>query len=469
MGVRNQQINLGMMSYQSASLPWDAQRLVNLYPEIGAQGSESRTNVTLLPRPGTVKISTVSGVCRGNYATDDALYSVFGGTLYKTDSAYTSTAIGSVNSTGAVYFADNGTQLCVVTEPDAWIYTFSSGTFAAITDIDFLGSSGVTEISGYFVHARPGDSGEFYLSDTLNGLSYDALAFATAEMNTDKLLRPFSDHNELWLFGTRTIEIWSPSGSTDFPFVRASNAGPERGLLAPDSVIKADNTVCWVGSDGIVYQSSGYTPEPISTRPIELKISQSSAPTGITGRYSSQNGHQFYILTSIIDGWTLVYDVTTKVWHERATYGYNWWQYLHPVSFNGKQIVGGYNGNLYTLESATYSEDGGVIRYEATSPPVHANGARLSCSRLEVLMETGVGIATGQGSNPQAMLQWSDDGGRTWSNEHWKTIGSVGAYNTRVTWRNLGQFFSRVYKIAVTDPVKAVILGGYADVDITAT
>jgi hypothetical protein len=56
------------------------------------------------------------------------------------------------------------------------------------------------------------------------------------------------------------------------------------------------------------------------------------------------------------------------------------------------------------------------------------------------------------------MLRWSNDGGSTWSNEHWKSIGKQGKYKNRVIWRRLGLARDRIYEVVVTDPIKAVIV-----------
>jgi hypothetical protein len=63
---------------------------------------------------------------------------------------------------------------------------------------------------------------------------------------------------------------------------------------------------------------------------------------------------------------------------------------------------------------------------------------------------------------PQVMLRWSDDGGHTWSNEHWAQGGAVGAYGTRIFWRRLGMTLKlrdRVYELSGTDPIQIAIMG----------
>jgi hypothetical protein len=60
------------------------------------------------------------------------------------------------------------------------------------------------------------------------------------------------------------------------------------------------------------------------------------------------------------------------------------------------------------------------------------------------------------------MLRWSDDGGHTWSNEHWTSIGKIGVYQKRAIWRRLGMTLKlrdRVYEVSGTDPVKISVMG----------
>jgi hypothetical protein len=64
--------------------------------------------------------------------------------------------------------------------------------------------------------------------------------------------------------------------------------------------------------------------------------------------------------------------------------------------------------------------------------------------------------------DPQVMLRWSDDGGHTWSNSHWRSMGKTGAYGTRVLWRRLGMTLKlrdRVYEVSGTDQTKIAIVG----------
>jgi hypothetical protein len=67
------------------------------------------------------------------------------------------------------------------------------------------------------------------------------------------------------------------------------------------------------------------------------------------------------------------------------------------------------------------------------------------------------------------MLRWSDDGGHTWSNEYWRSMGRIGQFSRRTIWRRLGMTFElhdRVYEVSGTDPVKIAITGATLDMSV---
>ena len=80
-------------------------------------------------------------------------------------------------------------------------------------------------------------------------------------------------------------------------------------------------------------------------------------------------------------------------------------------------------------------------------------------SQLQIEFTPGVGLQVGQGFDPQVMLRYSNDGGFTWSNEYWVSIGKVGNTKNRAIWRKLGQARDRVWEINFTDPVPCDIIG----------
>lgn len=457
-------IPFGIMSYRSASLPWNAQRLVNWFAETAPPDAQSKTPFMLRPRPGLAALATILGPCRGHHTMAGVLYGIYENTLYSITDTFVATALGTISGAQNISMADNGVQLTIVSEPNGYVYDVSGPTFQPITDPDFQGSKYVTQINGYFVHVLPGNSGEWQVSNQNDGLAFDALAFAVAESGGDPLVAAFANHGELWLFGTETIEPWGVSGSAVFPFAPIQSAKAERGCSAAFSITIYDNTTVWIGDDKIVYRANGYAPLRISTHAIEQALRISGDLGSVQGSWLTIDGHAFYMM-KMLGQWTFLYDAATGMWHEWQTFGVDYWANGFPVSIYNDVMVGGDGGNLYRLDVNAYTDAGATISRQVFSPPIFANTARVFISRLQIDIESGAGLNDGQGSDPQAMLSWSKDGGRTWSNEHWRSMGKIGEYARRVIWRRLGQCFQIMFKLVITDPVKPVILGAYADTE----
>jgi hypothetical protein len=330
----------------------------------------------------------------------------------------------------------------------------------------------VAYLDGYFVFNQP-NSQIIWVSQLLDGSSVDPLDFASAEGSPDGVVGLIADHRELWVFGTDSVEVWYDSGATDFPLQRIQGAFNEIGCVSAYTIAKIDNGLFWLGTDargqGIVYRANGYTGQRISTHAIEYAIAQYGNISDAIAYTYQQEGHAFYVLTFPSGNATWVYDVATQAWHERA--GWDNGEFTRHRSncqcnFGGNIIVGDFeNGNIYTLDLDVYADNGGIqkwLRSWRALPSGQNNLKRTAHHSLQLNVESGVGLNDGQGSDPQAMLRWSDDGGHTFSNEHWSPMGRIGAYGHRVFWRRLGMTLKlrdRVYEVSGTDPVKIAIMG----------
>ena len=133
----------------------------------------------------------------------------------------------------------------------------------------------------------------------------------------------------------------------------------------------------------------------------------------------------------------------------------------------GKNLVGDFStGKVYEQNLSTYDDAGRPMIAIGESAPLHVNRARAFHSSFEIRHEPGVGLTTGQGSDPQIMMQFSDDGGATWSNERWKSLGAKGERSKRTEWRRLGESRERIYRVAISDPVqRAMLATAYVEVE----
>lgn len=497
-------------SYVARSVNAADSRMVNLFPELVPEAGKEPA--FLSRAPGLQLLATLGdGPVRGLWQMGNYGYGVSGNTFYRVDKNWNVTELGSVSGSGPVSIADNGTQIFIAANGPSFIYNTTTGVFGQITDEDFPGAVTVGYLDGYFVFNQP-NSQRVWVTSLLDGYSIDPLDFASAEGSPDGLVSLIIDHREAWLFGTNSIEVWYDSGAADFPLQRIQGAFNEIGCAAPYSVAKLDNGLFWLGSDargrGIVYRSNGYTGQRISTHAVEWQIQQYGSLSDAIGYTYQQDGHAFYVLIFPSADTTWVYDVATQAWHERASWSNGQFKRHRSncqMSFNDKIVVGDYeNGNLYAFDLNVYADNGDIQKWLRSwrALPTGANNLRRTVQHaLQLDCETGVGLDTppniidqteseqlvgallteagdrlvAENNNilyatisqlitmtPRVMLRWSDDGGHTWSNEHWRSMGRIGQYGYRTIWRRLGMTLKirdRVYEVSGTDPVKISIMG----------
>ena len=470
-------------AYVDRSVRANYARCINYYLEVDRQAKQP---LALYGTPGltTKATATAASVVRGMRVVGSNLYVVSGSKLYRYNTSYAETELGTLNtSTGVVSMADNLTQLMLVDGTDGYIVTLSSGAFAVISDGDFPANPvRVDFIDSYFIVNNSGTQ-DFYISSLADGSTWDALDTAAKEGFPDDIVSLIADHRELWLFGERSTEVWANTGNPDFPFERISGAFIEHGIAGAHCVTKADNSVFWLGADdrgrGIIWRANGYSPVRVSTHAIETAIQGYSTISDCIAFTQQQDGHTFVWFTFPTADVTWVYDAAASadmgmpVWHQRA--------YTNPgdgvfkrhranayAFFNGEHIVGDHtNGKLYELDLAVYADAGDTLTSLRGSPHIwdKEDQARMFHHHLHIDIEAGVGLVSGTGSDPQIQLRWSDDGGHTWSSWHYAdigsfaAIGSVGEYKKRARWNRLGSARDRIYETQTTDPVKRVIVG----------
>lgn len=448
-------------------------RRVNLYPEI-VQRPGMAASVQMLCTPGLTLFANLGvNPVRGQLRVGDLLYVVTAGTFYEVNSAGTATARGTIGTTtGYVSMATNGTQIMLVDGTNGYVYTIATTTLSAALGAPFntFGAKYVVFANGYFAVPK-NNSARWYISAQYDGNTWDALDFATAEALPDNLVTLFTDNGQVWLLGENTVEIWFNLGAADFPFQPVSGANIEWGIAAARSIAKLDNRIAWLanpplggGPQAVI--NNGYNVQRISTHAIEYEWSTYSTTADAVAYSYVQEGHYFYVLTFPTGNATWVYDAATQEWHERSSNSLGVGRHRgdNYSYFNGKHILGDYaSGKLYSMELGVYDENGETLRSEVRVKVNSSRGNRFQHHRLTLEMEAGVGLASGQGSDPQVMLSWSDDGGHTYGNEHWRSLGAIGEYKWRTFWSRLGASRDRVYKLAITDPVKRVIIT--ADLD----
>lgn len=473
-------------TYVSRSLPLSAQNCVNWVPVISESDDPSLSNRALMDVAGitsfahsnpTYPYADGTGSNRGAMKMNDTPYFVQGNYLFSMAEDGTLTNIGYVSGSGRVSMANNGKKLVVVVPRDkAYVYDSDAGTFLAIVDPNYRAADIVVYKDGYFVYtASAGDV--FFISELNQPATIDPLGFGTAEINPDKILGAFVDHNELFILGEDTNEIFQNIGGSGFPFQRIAGANFQKGVHARFSPTYFDNTFLFIGGgdneNSSIWKITGSSSVgKISTPAIDIALQKFNMNEieNAFGFSFSINGNFFACFTiesTRIPSRTFVYDATSSglsgkhVWHERKTgLTQNRWCVESVTQAYGKLFVTDYrDGRIGVLDVDTHTEYSDRIYREKTSMPFYNMGKALYFSSIELTIEQGVGESSGDAENPMMQLEYSNDGARTFKSMSSRSMGKIGEYDKLLQWRGFGKTTrQRVVRFKCSEPVKANLL-----------
>lgn len=449
------QVPFGMHTAETRSGAIGLERVTNLYPQASPQNAKGP--VALLPTPGLSSWTTVGdGPIRGMRLMGSDLFVVSGAELYAINTNKVATLVGPVAGVGYCHMIQNGTHVGIATSTTA--YAADSSSIVSLTQ---SGLNGAAYQDGYGLFTQYGT--QFLWITNLDDMTtISGTDFTSADALPDNVVSVISDHREVWVFKEKSTEIYYNSGASAFPFARSQVI--ERGCYASATPAKAENVVYWLADDLTVRRAGGYQPEQISPPWIDRLISNASSPSTAVGFTYDQSGHTFYCL--LFSDLSLIYDATTGMWHDRKSPSLDRWRASCFEEAFGNKLVGDYStGAIYSLDESVYTDNSTAITRTVTSAPVYMSGNRFATHEFVVDFEGGVGLTSGQGSDPQAMLEWSDDQGNTWSNERWVGMGKIGEYARRARWNRLGSSRERTYRLSVSDPVNVVIVGAHARVE----
>jgi hypothetical protein len=330
------------------------------------------------------------------------------------------------------------------------------------TDGAFTGGNTLDIVDNYFVYNRP-NTQQWGASNALSPISVGT-SFSSKDGAPDNLVALIVDHREVYLLGEASSEVWVDVGAAQFPFQRIPGTSTQHGIAAPYSVSRLGNSFAYLSRNnrGLaqIMQMNGYLPQRISNHAVEATLVDQTVTNAIAWTYQLE-GHEIYVISFPSINLTWAYDIASGMWH-KWLYTNNLGQFERHrgnccASFQGLVLVGDYaNGTIYQLDKANYTDSGQYIRRIRRAPHLTTDLQRQYFDELQIQFQPGVGTTTI--NDPQAMLRWSNDGGSTWSNEHWVSIGKQGKYKNRAIWRRLGMARDRIFEVQVSDPINAVIV-----------
>jgi len=408
---------------------------------------------------------------RGARVLDEIAYEVAGTTLYRLNSDGTNTSLGTITGSGRVSIASSNLELCIVV-PGVAGYVYSvSGGLTQITDTTYTSnlSLQVTYKDGYFLHVT---ATKLFKSNLNDGLTYDALDFASAEVLPDKITSVHVSRNQLYVGGVETIEPFQNVGGVNFPYQRINGGVIPMGVKAQFSLVEFARTFAFVGGARnempSVYLFTGSTPERIATNAIDLIIAghtDAELKAIFCTTYAERGG---FFLNVHFKNRTMTYDQSTGLWHERTSKDTNGlqtnWRVSSIISAYGKTLVmDNQSGRVGEMSKDTRTEYGESIKRVFSTIPFINQGQRISFSEMEITMDSGTGNTSD--TEPQISREFSDDGGNTWSNSTSRSLGEEGDYKRRQIWRREGDSpWQRMYRFTHDSPTAFSVTNLRADV-----
>jgi hypothetical protein len=439
--------------------------------------------VTDYPAPGLSVVNdytaTFSGPCRGIYDTSLAqIIAVFGQTVINwtpgIGAGYDVVGTLATNSGNPVSMCDNGTTLVIVDgSPHGYMVPLTSlstpGSLTQISDPGFYGSPRVDFIDTFFVFTQPGTR-NFYTTTSNVVTPFDPTYFAAKAGWNDLLVTAVCLHDNIWLLGNSTAEIWFNAGAATFPFARMPNSILQQGCVATYSAVVADNAVYWLSQDrwgrNMCMRGEGYSAKRVSTFAVEDIWSKYSSISDAIGMAYQIGGHESiaYLFPAANAFW--VYDASTKLWHQR-TYGgltdawlpycMGGWGAVATIGYPNAVLAGDRTAaRLLMLSRLNYTDVGTPITRQRSWMHVQQDGQRIAHTRFSTSM-------AGASLSPDTVaLDWSDDAGQSFGTPVNQTIGN--AMNGQYQWRRLGYARDRVYRLTWSGAGECALQGAYIDV-----
>lgn len=472
--------------YTSQSVVSDAERTVNWYVE-QLESQYAANRFALYPCPGfspfvsagqiteqgvrALKAITTNTGTRVFAVVGSAFYELFmDGTATKRNSAL-AMSVDAFQATIS-YNGASGGQLLITSGSNGYLFALSTNTFSQIAFLTGIATMGAMS-NGIFLAFNQA-TGIVQFSNINDGSTWPALN------NFARSLRPdpwqamvIGPDFKPWFIGTETSEIWGFFGTTTNPFAPLVGAVIPYGTTAPWSVHTADDQIKWLSQtslgNGIFVTASGWKPERISTHATAFQWSNFQRSSTIADAecfpYQDQD-HPFSVMNFASANSTFVTDGATNQWHERGYFSSGAYQVgkarVHCFAW-GKHLVGDRaTATISTMDiTLTTESDGSVIRRMRQAPGLINEHRFIRYPRLELLIESGLGTQTGQGSNPKIAMQYSDDGGHTWSDERLCSAGRAGDFTNQVYWDRNGVSRHRVFRVICTDPIPWRITDAY--------
>ena len=357
---------------------------------------------------------------------------------------------------------------------------------------DPVAAGGCAFFDTYFIVFQP-LSRQINISAIQDGTTWNGLDFAVKEGYPDNISAILVDHRQLWIFGDEIAsEIWNDTGNALFPFQRNASGFIQYACLAPDSPVRLNNGVAWIGGDElrggpIAWFASAFEPVRVSNHAVEAAWSSYATYQDAISFSYIESGHAFWVIDFPAADKTWVYDATASgqtgvaVWHERtysvgaypANVSHRQLQANHAyVAFEGApDFLGGqtypehYVGDHSAVPAVIYnqgeyllSDNGAPIVRIRTFPHIGTENLWTYFERFELAASVQSGVV-----NP--WLDYSHNWGISFVNPQQLTSENPNVYAPRMIIRRLGRDRDRVFRETIVDVADFAIVDAYYDAE----
>lgn len=440
-------------SYEHRSEAFSIQKTMNLIPQGELTGAAESSLTTW---PGCTAFVSLTGSDRGMTVFKNELYKVNSNDLLKITADGTTTNLGTIAGSNRCVFANDGTNLIITTGDKG--YQLTGTSLIEITDPDFQNGNSVTYLNQQMIY--DGNGGQFQVSDVGDPDSHQPNNFATAESAPDDTIRVFAFRERVYIFGEKSVETWYNSGTGNPPFARLNGGTMNVGLAAIHSVDSTDDFCYFLGDDRRVYRFSSHQPQNITSIAVSHQIDLLGDVSDAVGGIARIEGQSFYVLTFPSGNKTFAFNEQSGAWFNLST-GADEQRYIGEsyAEVYGKRLIADKaSGSVLELDLDAFDDNGQVKIQERVFGPINgtvlgAPGERVLMSWVDIVMQTGVGLITGQGVNPQLMVSGSFDGGKTFTGIDDVLIGRQGDGRIKARWDHTESFYDLFIKIRCSDPV----------------
>lgn len=389
---------------------------------------------------GLKLMGETSGVCRGGIEWNGVCYRVMG-TKFGSVSGAVFTEIGDVGGAGPVTM-DYGFDYLAIAS-NGKLYLFDGTSLTQNTDPDLGEVLDVAWIDGYFITT----DGEFLVSTELGDpFSVSPFKYGSSEEDADPVVAVKKLGTELYAINRHTIEAFSNTGGTNFPFDVIDGTQGYRGAVGTHAVTQFLGGLAFVGGArnepaGVFLGANGSS-QALSTPEIETILEAYTEADLAQTVCETRRTEGRELLYVHLPNQTLVYDGTSTqllgqpVWfvlkgEEGAYRGryFVWcagsWAVADPVT-----------GKFGEVSSETAAQWGDPITWEFSTPFLFGDAKGIVCHELELTGLTGVTLAE---TGAVVGMQFTEDG-VVRSQRYPITLGQRGNRSTPLKWTRVGFF-----------------------------